>query len=523
MTIETQDSKVHYVGNGSTTVFPVPFPVYQAGHVKVVLTDASGVDTPLTGGYTVTGAGTGAVSVTYPTAGAALPMGHRITIYRKLPLVQQLDLENGGAFDAENIERSFDLQEMQIQQLQEAADRTVTVPITSDVTPEELMRDLFGAADSAAADAAAAANSAGQAAASAQGAAASATLAEQLQEWACACADRSESARDVALDQVVTVNTIMATELGKINAIVAVNKDDQQDAVTAARRWAEADPGVAVAVGTDGAPRYSARHWANEAREIAVPVATDATRGSVRIGSGLIITEGDLLNVAVKPLRFYREEITVSGMFVARHTGMYRYIIQAGGGGGGGIHAYGLMAAGGGAAGEYIEGVISLTQGQAVSVVIGAGGTGGPQNTAASNSGGAGGNSSFGDIIALGGSGGVGFYLTQSVSSMVFLGAGGAAQPKGRNGGSGTVYYTSVTTATTSIPVGVYSGQGADSLFGAGGQLTSSYTGAVRNSPGRPGQGYGSGGSGAATNESYASGGAGKQGIVIVEYIGGTE
>ena len=143
MTIETSVTKAKYLGNNSAREWPLPFPVLRPEHVHLVVTDtATGRDTPISAGYSVTGCGTPNVSVTYPGSGAALPAGQRLTIYRLVPYVQQLDLENGGAFDAEVIEGQFDNTVMQIQQLSEEVSRAVKVSITSDA-PAASAEDIY--------------------------------------------------------------------------------------------------------------------------------------------------------------------------------------------------------------------------------------------------------------------------------------------------------------------------------------------------------------------------------------------
>ena len=146
MTIETQASKVRYVGDGTAAVFPVPFPVRQAEHLRLYLASALGVDVEFDAEYSVSGLDSDEVSV---TLSAPLPSGENLAIVRLVPLAQQMDLENGGNFDAETIERQFDITEMQIQQIQEQVDRAIKVPVTSEVTPTEFWKELLDASKAA--------------------------------------------------------------------------------------------------------------------------------------------------------------------------------------------------------------------------------------------------------------------------------------------------------------------------------------------------------------------------------------
>ena len=146
MTIETQASTVLYVGDGAAVTFPVPFPVHQAEHLRLHLSDALDREIVMETGYSVSGAGSGDVSV---TLSAPLPSGKHLAIARLVPLTQRMDLENGGSFDAETIERQFDITEMQIQQLQEQIDRGIKVPLTDGRDPDAFWLELLDASRAA--------------------------------------------------------------------------------------------------------------------------------------------------------------------------------------------------------------------------------------------------------------------------------------------------------------------------------------------------------------------------------------
>jgi hypothetical protein len=144
--------------------------------------------------------------------------------------------------------------------------------------------------------------------------------------------------------------------------------------------------------------------------------------------------------------------------------------VVAGGGGGGGDEGNG-----GGAGGSYINRYVSVTAGNDISVIVGTGGAGGQgSGTVAETNGADGNDSSFGSLTATGGLGGTG------------LGPGSAGRPNGssRDGESS-------------------SDLGGDTALGKGGGT------------GNNGSGYGAGGGG---NTSGNPGGAGDDGIVIVEW-----
>jgi len=180
---------------------------------------------------------------------------------------------------------------------------------------------------------------------------------------------------------------------------------------------------------------------------------------------------------------------------------------QGAGGGGGGTYptaATTYSCAGGGAAGARAQS--RFTSGFAgQTITIGAGGTGGPPETA----GGTGGTTSFGNLIVAPGGEGAGYAIAWAPVAWL-VGAPASASPTGGTlvnraggkGGDGEI-----------MDNGYGSGNGADSYFGAGG------TRAYNTSNGYPGTGYGAGGSGASTGASSTAmtGGAGSPGIVIIE------
>lgn len=123
MTVQNTTVKDIYVGNGATTKFPITFQMTDhPEYIKVYITgdDSVAVETE---NFSVD---LGAKTVTYPTNGDPLPEGHKITIYRELPLYQLMNLVNQGPFFAENIELSFDDLTFICQQLNEKLNRTLS-------------------------------------------------------------------------------------------------------------------------------------------------------------------------------------------------------------------------------------------------------------------------------------------------------------------------------------------------------------------------------------------------------------
>ena len=238
MVLESQESKVRYQGNDLATEWPVPFPLLREEHLHLIVTDANGLDTLIDSNYEIKGIKEENVSVTYPVEGEPLASGHRLTIYREVPLVQQLDLENGGNFNAEVIERQFDNTVMQIQQIQEQIDRSIKVSISSEEIPK---------------------------------------TAEDIYEQVNLIADRAKGAVTQAENAVNS-----AQEQAELATSAA---NDAYSSNCTAKAWAALPYGEPVEfdLETDEA-LFSARHYRDEASEIAmgnVPNASPAERGLV--------------------------------------------------------------------------------------------------------------------------------------------------------------------------------------------------------------------------------------------------
>lgn len=117
MTVTSTVRSVSYPGAGSAGPFPYTFRIYVPSDLIVTTTDASGMVTTLTylAQYTVTGVGNrvgGTVMLTN-----ALAVGLTLTIQRTLPILQLINYRNQGAMFAANIEDGFDQLIMICQQL----------------------------------------------------------------------------------------------------------------------------------------------------------------------------------------------------------------------------------------------------------------------------------------------------------------------------------------------------------------------------------------------------------------------
>lgn len=130
MTVSTTTAKVGYLGNGTTTVFAVPFVFFGASELEVTeRVVATGVETvrALTTHYNVTG-GNGSTGTV--TAVAAPPATVTWTIARKTQRTQLTDYLTGDAFPAETHERALDRLTALVQEIEEILGRSLRIPIT---------------------------------------------------------------------------------------------------------------------------------------------------------------------------------------------------------------------------------------------------------------------------------------------------------------------------------------------------------------------------------------------------------
>ena len=127
--------RVQYTGNGSTTVFPYSFPIFDESEMVVY----EGDDV-ITTGYTVSGAGqTDGGNVTFATAPAD---GTKITLLRNVSIERMTDFQEGGTFRPKNINDELDRQTAFMQQVQEKVDRTLILPPTTDIDPSQILGEV---------------------------------------------------------------------------------------------------------------------------------------------------------------------------------------------------------------------------------------------------------------------------------------------------------------------------------------------------------------------------------------------
>ena len=129
MTVPTDDNREDFNGNDSATSFTCPFKIFEATDATVILVDAQGGEATLVLNTDYTLSGVGAASgftVNYPISGDPLATGERLVVLREVPLVQNTDLRNQGAYFPENVEDEFDRLTMMTQQLNERLNRSLT-------------------------------------------------------------------------------------------------------------------------------------------------------------------------------------------------------------------------------------------------------------------------------------------------------------------------------------------------------------------------------------------------------------
>ena len=147
MTIETPILQVEkYAGDGVTKTFGFGFRTFDAVDVVVISADANGNETTLSAesDYYVTLNSSGQGGTV--TLGKALAKGTLLVITRQVPLKQEVDLVNQGEFYAETIESAFDRFVAIAQDLREWAGRHITVPISSNKTPQEVLDEILNIA-----------------------------------------------------------------------------------------------------------------------------------------------------------------------------------------------------------------------------------------------------------------------------------------------------------------------------------------------------------------------------------------
>ncbi len=158
MTVSSQTNNATFLGNGVTTVFPLPFRFFSNGDVFAYFIDSTtGASTPMSLGvdYTLTGAGEPEVNgnaVSVLTTTAPLANGRGLYVERMMQPVQNTDIVNQGEFFASTHEDVFDRLTMLIQQANANSQGAIRVaigdPEPSRLVPAEQRANLLMGFDS---------------------------------------------------------------------------------------------------------------------------------------------------------------------------------------------------------------------------------------------------------------------------------------------------------------------------------------------------------------------------------------
>lgn len=130
MTISTETCRIGYSGNGSTKNFTIPFDFADESYLLVLLVGSDGVSATqvLDTDYTVD---MGTPKITMTTAPAS---GESVWIYRDSPMTQESDYQTGDRFPAETLESDLDYRAKVEQELRQAIDLCVQMPLSTSET-----------------------------------------------------------------------------------------------------------------------------------------------------------------------------------------------------------------------------------------------------------------------------------------------------------------------------------------------------------------------------------------------------
>lgn len=131
MTIANTKASNVFNANGVTRDFNLGF-VYDenVSGISIKVIDSEGTETEVTSNYTIYNG-----VLTYPTVDSGLdPLeaGYKITIERLTPHTQTIDLIQQGPLDAETLEGGYDKLTMEVQELQDASDRSIKFPLQTE-------------------------------------------------------------------------------------------------------------------------------------------------------------------------------------------------------------------------------------------------------------------------------------------------------------------------------------------------------------------------------------------------------
>lgn len=135
MTLATTLAVKRYAGDGTTTAFPTVFTFLENSHVQVVHRTADGLESAWLENthYSLSGAGSdagGTLTVITSPDDYTPALGETIVLQRVVPLTQETDYPEGGAFPAATHEGALDLSAMRDQQISEDVLRALRIPVS---------------------------------------------------------------------------------------------------------------------------------------------------------------------------------------------------------------------------------------------------------------------------------------------------------------------------------------------------------------------------------------------------------
>lgn len=141
-----------FLADGTTVTYPFNFKLFNVTELAVNVsydggTTESAIATDL---YTVTlNANQDEQPGGYVTLNTAIEEGAFVSIVSDVKYLQEVVFTNRGGFYPEVLNQSLDRLTIMAQQLKESTDRAITVPSTSDKTPQQLAAEILGVASQA--------------------------------------------------------------------------------------------------------------------------------------------------------------------------------------------------------------------------------------------------------------------------------------------------------------------------------------------------------------------------------------
>ena len=199
MTVSSTQNKISYIGNGIVKEFTIPFKFFEPQEIEVYMTSEDMPETKLMYGddYHVEIEGedkSGTLNMNIAPEG-----DQKITLIRVIPMTQEIDYRENEIFPAKTHEMALDKLTMIVQQNAEKLTRTLSLGITSETNPDEVITHIFNAEINAANSALSASKKAEEAIGAMDQVVLSAQAAEAHANEAKAIADEFKSVGDVVV------------------------------------------------------------------------------------------------------------------------------------------------------------------------------------------------------------------------------------------------------------------------------------------------------------------------------------